>query len=82
MTSLVGLTFFSIFLPLARFVLILEVLFYLLALLVAGAILAGSQRKPLLLPGMVLAISTMHIFWGSGFLWSLLTTQFKFRNNG
>lgn len=81
-TSLIGLTFLSIFLPLARFVLALQVLFYVLTLSVAGAILAGRQRKPLLLPGMVLAVTTMHISWGSGFLWSLLTTSFRFMNNG
>lgn len=80
--SLVGLTILSAFQPLARIVLLLELLFYFLALSAAGATLASRRRKPLLLPGVVLAMTTMHVCWGSGFLWSPLASLFHFRNHG
>jgi hypothetical protein len=69
--SLVLLALLSVFLPLARFLLLAEVTVYLLALLAAGLQLAVRRTKPLLLPGLALAIATMHLAWGSGFLWSL-----------
>lgn len=76
-TSLIGLVLLAFFFPLMRFLLILEMLIYLLILLIAGTVLAIQRHKPLLMPGLLLAIMTMHIFWGSGFLWSLLSTTIK-----
>jgi len=45
---------------------------YLLALVAAGVQAAVTRRDLGLLPGVPLALATMHICWGSAFLWSLL----------
>ncbi len=71
--SLIVLGVLSIVLPLAGWVLLAEIALYLLALAAAGLHAAVTQSQPLLLPGLVLAIATMHFSWGSGFLWSLLS---------
>ena len=42
------------------------------ALLIAGALVARKAHDAALLPGTALAFATMHLAWGSGFLWSLL----------
>ncbi len=73
--SLMGLILLSIFLPLFAWVLIGELAIYFSVLLVAGVHAAIRQRKPFLLPGLPLAITAMHIAWGSGFLWSMLTSS-------
>jgi hypothetical protein len=39
---------------------------------VAGAWSALRKQSPYLAVGLPLAISVMHISWGSGFLWSML----------
>jgi succinoglycan biosynthesis protein ExoA len=73
--SLVGLVLLSIFFPFFGWALVAEVLFYYSVLFLAGAHAALKHRKPFLLPGLPLAISMMHIAWGSGFLWSMLTSS-------
>lgn len=73
--SLFVLSLLSVFMPFFRWVLAAEVLVYFLALMLAGAHAAIKHRKPFLLPGLPLAISMMHISWGSGFLWSMLTSR-------
>jgi hypothetical protein len=73
--SLVGLVLISVFLPFFVWVLVAEVLCYYFLLFLAGAQAALKHRKPFLLPGLPLAISMMHIAWGSGFLWSMLTSS-------
>jgi succinoglycan biosynthesis protein ExoA len=73
--SLISLLLISVILPFFVWVLAAEVLFYYLVLLLAGAHAALKYRKPFLLPGLPLAISMMHISWGSGFLWSMLTSS-------
>ena len=70
--SLVVLLLLSVFLPLARILVLAELIVYLGVLLGAGLLAAIRQRRPLLLPGLAAAIATMHLAWGSGFLWSLL----------
>jgi succinoglycan biosynthesis protein ExoA len=50
--------------------------FYLLVLICAGLGKAIQHRKPALLPGLPLAIMTMHFTWGAGFLWSLASLPF------
>jgi len=72
--SLIGLAFVSIFLPGASRVLIAELILYFSVLSLAGLHAAVKKRKPFLLLGLPLAISAMHISWGSGFLWSMLTS--------
>ena len=71
--SLLGLILISYWWPLALWVLVGELLLYFLVLSVAGFQAALRQRRPSLLLGLPLAISMMHISWGSGLLWSLLT---------
>ena len=75
--SLIGLLILSFFFPLIKFILILEVLCYLAVLTIAGIYLALRQRKPLLVPGLPLAIMAMHLSWGSGFLWSIVSKTSK-----
>jgi exopolysaccharide biosynthesis polyprenyl glycosylphosphotransferase len=60
-------------LPLAGWALVGELILYFAALLAAGFQVAWRQRKPARLLGLPLAVSVMHISWGSGFLWSMLT---------
>jgi succinoglycan biosynthesis protein ExoA len=73
--SLIGLSLVSIFLPIASWILAGELIIYSLALFLAGFHAAIKHRKPFLVPGLPLAISAMHIAWGSGFLWSMLTSS-------
>ncbi len=75
--SLIILIIFSIFENTPRIVLSAEIIIYLLTLLAAGAKLAIRLRKSLFIPGLMLAIMTMHLSWGSGFLWSLVSLPFK-----
>ncbi len=50
----------------------MEILLY-LAVLVAAGIHASEKNKDLaLVPGIPMAISVMHLAWGSGFLWSII----------
>jgi len=75
--SLICLSIFSFFVTGYRVLLFIEIICYLLVLAVAGLQLAWQQRKPLLAPGLMIAIVTMHFTWGSGFLWSLVLSPFK-----
>jgi len=75
--SLIGLAVLSIFFPLAGVVLAVEILLYLSIMILAGCYMAFQQRKVYLIAGLPLAIAAMHISWGSGFLWSILTASFK-----
>ena len=72
--SLIGLLLLSIFFPPAWWLLIAELIFYFSVLLLAGFYAAIKQHKPYLLPGLPMAITAMHVSWGSGFLWSMLTS--------
>ncbi len=63
-----------------RWLLTIELFLYLLTLLGAGIQAARRRGRPLLLPGLVLALATMHLAWGSGFLWGGLSSCF--RNHG
>jgi succinoglycan biosynthesis protein ExoA len=45
---------------------------YLLALITASVPEALKQKDLLLIPGIPLAIMTMHFSWGSGFWWSII----------
>ncbi len=74
--SLLFLILLSFFFAAARWILLFEIVIYLFALMAAGIRLFLRQRKPLLIPGLMLAIMTMHVSWGSGFLWSLVSAPF------
>jgi hypothetical protein len=78
--SLLALALVSMFFPLAGLVLAGEIVFYLSIMILAGVYLAVRQRKPYLIFGLPLAISAMHVTWGSGLLWSILSSSS--RKNG
>ena len=56
----------------ARWLLILEIAVYSIALLIVGIQLAVKQRDFALILGVPLAIATMHFSWGTGFIWSMI----------
>ena len=57
----------------ARWLLAIEIAVYLLALILAGLILAIKQRDLALIWGVPLAIATMHFSWGTAFIWSMIS---------
>jgi len=69
------LALMSLFIPLAGVFLMGELLIYFFILLIAGLKIGLRNRKPYLFLGLLMAISVMHISWGSGFLWSILITS-------
>ena len=73
--GLIGLGLLSIFIPVARFALIGELVLYFFIMTLAGLSAAYRQKRVYLLPGLLLAIPVMHITWGGGFLWSILTSS-------
>ncbi len=73
--SLIGMGSLSIFLPPARFLLFVEVGLYLLILVSAGLMSAIRRRAPLSVLGLPLAIATMHLSWGGGFLRSIFSRR-------
>ncbi len=62
----------GVFFPLFFFALVLELLLYFFILF-----LAALRKK---MPGLPIAITAMHISWGSGLLWSALTSFFRVNN--
>lgn len=70
--SLLGLGIAGIFLPLFWIPLSVEIILYVLALAAVGVLAALKQKKFSLAFGLPLAISVMHISWGTGFLWSMI----------
>jgi succinoglycan biosynthesis protein ExoA len=72
--SVIGLLLISIFFPPALWLLSLELFLYFSVLLFSGLYASIKQRKLCLLPGLPMAIAAMHASWGSGFLWSMLTS--------
>ena len=74
--SLLSLAVISAFIPFAGILLAAELLLYFSILLLAGFHAAARQQKAFLILGLPLAISSMHLSWGSGFLWSILTSSF------
>jgi succinoglycan biosynthesis protein ExoA len=75
--SLLALALLSPWQRLARLGLVVEVAFYGLVLLLAGVQLAVRQKNPALSIGIPLGIATMHLAWGSGFIWSLMSSLVK-----
>jgi glycosyltransferase involved in cell wall biosynthesis len=72
--SLFGLALLSIFIPIVRLALIAELALYFLIMIFAGLSAAVLRQKIYLLIGLPLAITVMHLTWGSGFLWSILVS--------
>ncbi|HEY3474918.1 MAG TPA: glycosyltransferase family 2 protein [Anaerolineales bacterium] len=75
--SLLILILLSIFTPFAGIVLGAELLLYFFILILAGIHAAVRERKAYLILGLPLAIAVMHISWGSGLLWSMLTSSIQ-----
>ncbi len=70
--SLLALAVLSIFWPLARWALFVEVAAYLCILATTGITAALSEKSASLGIGLPIAIAVMHLSWGAGFLWSLV----------
>jgi hypothetical protein len=79
--SLLGWGFLAWWPP-ASWLLPLELAIYVTVLLVAGVLSALNHRKIHLIIGLPLSIATMHLAWGSGFLWSLIMSILKNPKNG
>jgi hypothetical protein len=75
--SLLGLTLLSIFVPVAGYLLGAEIFLYLSIMILAGVYAAVRQGKPYLVFGLPLAISVMHLVWGTGFLGSIVHLSMK-----
>lgn len=70
--SLLGLALLSPFFSLAGWIFVIESLVYALILTIVGVQAAIKKRDWALAPGVPLAIVTMHLAWGSAFLWSMI----------
>ena len=79
--SLVGLTLLAWW-TLAAWLLTFELALYGTVLLLAGLLSALRHRRIYLFIGLPLAIATMHLFWGAGFLWSMLNSIMDTQKNG
>ena len=67
----------SLFVGFTRYLLAVQLFAYFFILGLAGLQLSVKENKVSLLPGLPLAISTMHITWGAGFLWSGISGLLK-----
>ena len=70
--SLIVIAALAAFLPIFRILLAAEVCIYGITLFAAGVQGSFRQRKAMLVIGLPVAIATMHITWGAGFLWSMI----------
>lgn len=75
--SLIALIVLSFWVVLMRSVLAAQVFIYFASLSLAGLKLAIKKRKGFLFWGLPLAIATMHLAWGAGFLWSGIINLFN-----
>jgi glycosyltransferase involved in cell wall biosynthesis len=73
--SLFGLGLLAIVWPWLSWILLVELLLYLFALLLAGAQLSIRHRHVALLAGAPLAMVVMHTSWSLAFWWSLLSAR-------
>lgn len=78
--SLAGFALLAVFLPLFRLILGAELVLYVLVLAFVGIREALRRGQAFLVLGFPLAVSTMHICWGSGFLWSMIKGIFSNHN--
>lgn len=70
--SIIGLSITSIWSEFAVTILEVEVVSYGLVLLVTGTIMAIKKKTASMILGFPLATASMHLAWGSAFLWSLV----------
>lgn len=78
--SLIGLLILSIFWGVARYVLAVELLIYLAALVLAGGRAAVKNKDWGMAVGLPLALATMHVSWGGGFLWSMIKSALRLKS--
>jgi glycosyltransferase involved in cell wall biosynthesis len=78
--SLVGLVIAGSFLYLFRVLLAAELIIYIFTLCFVGLQTAVKHKNFSLFFGLLLAISIMHISWGAGFLWSMISGIFTSNN--
>jgi glycosyltransferase involved in cell wall biosynthesis len=74
--SLIVLIVLSLVLAPIRYLLAAQIFLYLSVLAAVGLKIAAEKRKTFLVVGLPLAIATMHIAWGAGFLWSGISSLF------
>ena len=79
--SLVFLTLLAWW-PFTGLLLSLELVIYGTVLLLAGLLSAWRQRKIYLFIGLPLSVATMHLAWGSGFLWSIIMSLLDKQKHG
>jgi succinoglycan biosynthesis protein ExoA len=77
---LLGLGVLSLWFVLARILIAVQITLYLTTLIFVGLISAVKKQKFTLIFGLPPAIATMHVSWGSGFLWSMVTNWFTKQN--
>jgi len=74
--SLIVLSVLSLWVAPAVYLLVVQIGLYLFMLGGAGAQQAFTKRKLYLFWGLPIAIMTMHLAWGAGFLWSAIRSVF------
>ena len=74
--SLMGLVFLSVFFPLSAYLLAGELLIYFFVFILAGIRAALRLGASFLVIGLPLAIPVMHLTWGCGLIWSMLSSSF------
>lgn len=75
--SLIGLSVLSLWVQIAFYFLTMQLFLYFLILGGAGLKLAIGKKKGYLIFGIPLAIFTMHFAWGTGFLYSGISSLFN-----
>jgi glycosyltransferase involved in cell wall biosynthesis len=80
--SLIVFIVLSLFFGPARYVLAAQLVFYFFVLGLAGLKLAIEKQNAFLVFGLPLAIMTMHLSWGAGFLWSFVSGFAPARHHG
>ena len=78
--SLLGGAALAAFLPIFRILLAVELILYCITLVAAGVHASIRQKKAFLAIGLPVAIATMHITWGAGFLWCMIKGVFTDRS--
>ena len=81
-SSLIFFIVLSLFFGLAKYALAAQLLLYFFVLGLAGLKLAVEKRNAFLIFGLPLAIATMHLSWGAGFLWSFISGFASARTHG
>lgn len=72
--GLLGGVFLALIFPILWYLVGVVIAVYLLVLLLAGLQSALRRGQAFLIFGLPLAIPVMHLAWGSGFLWSMVTS--------